>query len=110
MTVNDARRGQLFCRAVKALAVAGGDYSSAMSFAAGRGWSNSGEVVNALRENVARMSVVSPIGTSDMTPPSPLEADFAAYVRPLTVLGRLVGLRRVPARVRSIAGTGGSTS
>ena len=43
------------------------------------------------------------LGTSAMTLPTPAGADFANFLRPLTVLGKLVGLRKVPSRTRSIA-------
>ncbi len=42
--------------------------------------------------------------------PTPSEFDFSEFIRPLTILGKLSGLRRVPARVRQIAATAGSTA
>src|SRR5256885_16339618 len=40
--------------------------------------------------------------------PTPASADFAEFVRPLSVIGKLAALRRVPARTRLIAATSGS--
>jgi len=56
------------------------------------------------------MAAVPAIGTSDYPPPTPASFDFSEFLRPLTILGKLVGLRRVPSRVRTIAATAGSTA
>lgn len=98
--------GITFTRYVKALAIAGaGGEPGAIAFASSQNWSNAREVIRSLE---AKLAAVTPIGTNDMPPPTPAEFDFAEYVRPLSIIGRLVGLRRHPARVRTIAVTSGS--
>jgi HK97 family phage major capsid protein len=55
-----------------------------------------------------RAAAVTATGTNDMPLSSPAAFDFAEFIRPLTILGKLAGLRRVPSRVRAISATSGS--
>ncbi len=52
-----------------------------------------------------KASAVTATGTDDVAPASPAVFDFAEFTRPMTILGKLAGLRRVLARVRPIAAT-----
>lgn len=97
-------RGQTFARYIKALAVAKGDIGGATAFAESQNWNNSHAVVSSLK------SAITATGTDDVALPTPAAYDLADFVRPLTILGKLNGLRRVPARVRMIAATSGSTA
>jgi HK97 family phage major capsid protein len=90
---------------VKSLAVARGDLFGARVDAEGKGASYRDVV-----ESLVQMSAVTPLGTGDYAPPTPAAFDFAEFLRPLTVLGKLTGLRVAPARVRQISATSGSTA
>jgi hypothetical protein len=71
-------------------------------------WSDR-DALTASVKAIVEKATVETMGTeSALTPPSPAEADFAQYLRPMTVIGRLPGVRRVPARVRTIGATAGS--
>jgi HK97 family phage major capsid protein len=82
-----------------------------MAYAQSQNWPNAREVVESLRRHeMVKMAAVSPIGTSDYALPTPAAFDFADFIRPLTIIGRLPGLRRVPSRTRLIAATSGSSA
>ena len=98
-------RGQLSVRMIKALAVAKNDPSGAIAYAQGQGWLD-GDLI----EKSIQMASVTATGTDDVGRPSPASFDFSEFIRPMTVLGKLVGLRRVPSRTRLISATSGSTS
>jgi HK97 family phage major capsid protein len=95
-------RGQIFTRTIKALGVAKGDASGAVAYAESQNWSNVRDVVTSIKAAVSAESI------SDYALPTPAAFDLSEFIRPLTIIGRLVGLRRVPARVRMIAATSGS--
>lgn len=96
-------RGTIFARTVKALGVAKGDINGALAYAQSQGWPNVGDVVKSINA-----AAVTATGSDETLVSSPAAADFAEFVRPMTIIGKLAGLRRVPARVRSIAATSGS--
>src|SRR5258706_16484408 len=97
-------RGLLAVRTIKSLGVARGSPPGAMGYARSQAWSNAHEVVDAIK------ATITAEGISDYALPTPAAFDFAEFIRPLTVLGKLVGLRHVPSRVRLIAQTAGSTA
>lgn len=98
-------RGQLAVRKIKSLAVAGGSITGAIAYAQSQNWSNAGDVVAALK------AAITSIGTDDAgLMPTASSIDFSEFIRPQTIIGKLAGLRRVPARVRTIAITAGSTA
>ena len=96
-------RGLCAVRTIKALAV-GGSTTGAVAYAQSQGWGNVHDVLASIKATVTQ------VGTDDMPLATPAAFDFAEFIRPLTILGKLVGLRRVPARVRMIAATAGSTA
>jgi HK97 family phage major capsid protein len=98
-------KGSVFVRYVKSLAIARGDHSAAIGFAQSQGWNNAREVVESIKATIAPQSM-SDAGII----PTPAAMDFADFIRPLTIIGRLTGLRRAPARTRVIAATNGSTA
>jgi HK97 family phage major capsid protein len=98
-------RGQTFVRAIKSLGVARGDVQGAVAYAQSQAWPNARDVIASIRA-----AAVPATDTSDMTPASPAESDFSDFIRPMTILGKLTGLRRAPSRVRMIAATTGSTA
>jgi HK97 family phage major capsid protein len=96
--------GITYSRLVKSLGVAKGNTAGAVAFASARNWADASMVIGSLK------TAVSALGTDDITRPTPADTDFADFIRPMGVLGKLVGLRRVPSRVRQIAATAGSTA
>lgn len=99
----DSQRGRVAARFVKALGACHGKAELVPSFVAGQRWLEE----RAILETVER-AAVGGIGTGTMAVPTPAAFDFAEFVRPMTILGKLQGLRRVPSRVRSISATAGS--
>jgi HK97 family phage major capsid protein len=102
--MNPSARGLTFVRTFKALAMAGGNAESATLFASSQGWSNAAEVLHSLK------SIMDPNSTSNMQLATPASFDLAEFIRPQTIIGRLIGLRRAPSRTRIIAATAGSTA
>ncbi len=96
-------RGKIFCRTMKSLGMGRGDINAAMAYAQGQNVGDWRGVIESIQ-----LAAVAPVGTGDYAPPTPAAFDFAEFIRPMTILGKLIGLRRVPARVRSIAATSGS--
>jgi hypothetical protein len=96
-------KGRTAARYLKSLAVAG-DVDGAVAYARGQRWLDVEAVVQSLK------SAIGPMSTSTSPLPSPAAVDFAEYIRPLSIIGRLQGLRRVPSRTRLIAATAGSTA
>lgn len=92
-------RGMLATRYLKSLAVAKGMPGTAAAFAAAQGrWHNRDEVIAALKAGVGALDR----GDADAMLAAP-GVDFSDFIGPLTIMGRLQGLRRVPARVRVIS-------
>lgn len=102
MTPNP-NRGGLTVRYVKALAACQGKAELVPSFIAGQNWRDEAAIIDSITK-----ANVSATGTGAIAPPTPASFDFAEFVRPMTILGKLLGLRRVPARVRTITATSGS--
>lgn len=90
----DMQRGLLAARVVQALAIGKGSRSGAHAYAAGAGpqW----------RE--AEKALVDPLNTTTGgVLIGPAGADLMAYTWPLSVIGRLAGLRRVPLATRMLS-------
>lgn len=79
--------GREFARFVKALARTRGDVLGAERFAAAQGWRT---------VEVAMKALVNPLDDSTASALLPITNDLAALLRPLTIVGRLQGMRRVP--------------
>lgn len=99
----DPHRGRLATRYVKALGACQGRAALVASFVGGQNWREEAAIL----ETIEKASVPG-IGTGTMAPPSPVSVDFAEFIRPMTIIGKLQGLRRVPLRVRTISATAGS--
>lgn len=95
--------GSLFGRFVKAVAIGKGDFLHSQAYASGNGWDDIARATKAL---------VGPISLPELgAAMRPIEADFAALLRPLTVVDRFPGLRRAPLDVRvGRASVGGSAT
>ncbi len=91
-------KGAAFGRYCKALLLARGDPLNAAAYAEGRGpaWR---EVGMALRSVVTPMTAAG----NATSIAYPIAYDFAEMLRPLTVIGRMVGLHRVPFNLITLA-------
>jgi HK97 family phage major capsid protein len=97
--------GQLFTRFVRSLVVAKGDELGAAAFALGQNWIDSQEIVR------AHKAAVSGITSAEFaTAIAPISLDFAEFIRPRTIVGRLTGVRRLPLRTRVVMQTDGATA
>jgi len=96
--------GKTFVRTMKSLAVAKGAIPGAIGYAQSQNWDNARAVIDSLKAAVTGQSM------SDAFVATPAAVDFADFIRPLTIIGKLTGLRRTPARTRMISATSGSTA
>jgi HK97 family phage major capsid protein len=76
----------------------------ACAYTAGQGWPNERAVVESIK------AAINPMSTTSNPLASPASFDLADFVRPLTIIGKLANLRRVPSRTRAIAATAGSAA
>src|SRR5437867_2044607 len=82
--------GMTFARFAKSLALAKGVPHAALAFAEAQGhWLDQSQVVRSIK------GVIGATTTADMELPTPASVDFAEYLRPLTIIGKLENLRRV---------------
>ena len=117
-------KGTAFTRYVMALANAKGDTQKALNMA--KRWSDMPEIALAIEHDVAGVLRADPMGimakaavgpgtTTDATWASPLVAynvmasEFIELLRPLTIIGRIPGLRRVPFNIQMPATTSGTS-
>lgn len=110
----NAEPGILFARHVMALAVCKGNKHEAAEYAK-RTWGDGAEeIYGGLRDGLMHRAAVAPGTTTQATFAAPLVitnylSDFLALLRPLTLLGRIPGLRHVPFNVSMPAQTAGGT-
>jgi HK97 family phage major capsid protein len=98
-------QGMSAVRTLKALALANGSVAAAEAYAAGQHWSDHARVVNAIKASV------EPVSTGQASAlVAPVATEFAELVRPLTVLGKLQGVRRAPLRTRIVGQLGGASA
>lgn len=95
--------GVQFARFARALAVAKGDLLGAEAFAVGQNWDRTTPAVP-----MAIKSLIEPLDHEALSGLRIVGRDFAEYLRPRTILGRLQGLRRVPFKVRMVSAGQGS--
>lgn len=101
-----AIKGLVAARFLRSLVVARGDPIDAAAYAEGNAhWLQHSAIVNAVRAPVA--AVDSMHAASLM---APIGSDFAEYVRPLSIIGRLTAARRVPFDTRLFGQTGGAVA
>jgi len=101
-TVSTLPAGTLWARFARTLAVNRGDLIASERYAEAKGWS---------AVQLACKALVSPLDTADVDAAlAPFNVDLAAVLRPLTVLGRMTGVRRAPfltrLLVQSVGGSG----
>ena len=100
--------GTLFTR--YAMSVAAGKGSMADTLMHAKRWDRETPEVTAYIKAIAGTSVVgSPAWGGELVNQSTLASEFIALVRPLTILGRLNGVRNTPFNVAIPVQTGGST-
>jgi HK97 family phage major capsid protein/HK97 family phage prohead protease len=100
--------GTLFTR--YAMAVAAGKGSMADTLMYAKRWDRETPEVSAYIKAIAGTSVVgSPAWGGELVNQSTLASEFIALVRPMTILGRLNGVRNVPFNIAIPVQTGGST-
>lgn len=102
MNLHDSRRGLTATRFLKSLAIAKGDPVAAHGYACGQNWRDTPIVEKALVDAIDQNSGSALLAQAGF--------DFAEFLRPQTILGRLAGLRRVPFNVRMLAQTGGTAA
>ncbi len=98
-------RGLAVARLYRALVMGHGDWAEARAFAEGQRWTNTPTVVTALR---AAVEALDPTEQAAMM--QPVAWDFAEFIRPMTIVGRLQGMRRVPFDVPMLRMEDGATA
>jgi HK97 family phage major capsid protein len=91
--------GLMALRYLRAIAVGHDDPMAAVSFAEASTWSAKDAITKSIKAVVGGMTTGGGLAT-------PVGIDFLAALRPLTALGRLPGVRRVPARTRLLQQVG----
>ena len=88
-------RGLQLARFLASLAATRGDLLGAVPFAEAKGWTQTAAVLR---------SLVAPLSQADVANAlSPVLFDLAEVLRPLTIVGRLQGMRTTPFRTRVLA-------
>jgi HK97 family phage major capsid protein len=110
----NAEPGILFARHCMALAVCKGNKHEAAEYAKRTWGDGADEVYAGLRDGMMTRAAVAPGTTLQATFAAPLVvtnylSDFLALLRPLTLLGKIPGLRHVPFNVSMPAQTAGGT-
>ncbi|WP_128001093.1 phage major capsid protein [Piscinibacter defluvii] len=101
----DLFHGRMVARFVRSLTHARGDYAGAAAYANSQRWPEREELVGVLRAAVEPHTAA---GAAALL--RPLADDFLEVARPMTALGKLTQLHRVPLHVRLLSGTGGATA
>lgn len=95
-----ADHGRTAVRFIKSLRAGEGDRLSSAGYVEASNWSDRATIAAAIK---APITAVSAAGAAALV--KPIGQDLAAFVHPLTAVGRLAGLRRVPLNVRLLTGT-----
>src|SRR5437867_13430616 len=101
-TVSCAPRGALVGKFVKAIAIARGDLMSAYAFAAGQGpqWV---EVAAAFRKSAVAPQSSDAVDGAELMLPSAIAYDFAEYMRPMSLVRGISGVRKVTFNCRMLS-------
>lgn len=108
-TLSALPRGTAFARYAKALACARGDFRSAYAFSEGQNWRDTPQVCAALKAAVATGSTSDPAWAGPLAPLVNMASEFVEVLRPLTILGRLIGTRPVAPNVRFVSALTGTS-
>jgi HK97 family phage major capsid protein len=103
--------GIRFARVALALARSRGDRSGALAeVQANRRWMDqTPEVAKVLMTAIPAADTTTAGWASELVYAENMQAEFIDYLRPMTILGRLTGVRRVPFNIRMGSLTGGTT-
>lgn len=95
--------GRTAARYIKALAMTGGDQLAASGYAAAQRWTDASTVAMALKAAVVAMD------TDDVSAAmAPIARDFSAFLRPRTIMGRVLGFRRAVFQTRMLTADSGT--
>lgn len=101
-------KGTAFTRYVMSVAAGRGSVSDALEYA--KRWNNSTPEVSAyIKAEAGTSTGTSPGWGAELVYPDNLASEFVDLLRPMTVMGRIEGFRRVPFNVRVPVQVGGST-
>jgi len=104
MTVK-SRLGLSAARFTKCMFIGNNNLSAACGYGASQNWADTPELLLEMRSAVNPMNMTN--SAALLRQPG---IDFAQFVRPATLIGRVQGMREVPLRVRLITGMGGTTA
>ena len=104
-------KGTGFVRYTMALAIGKGDIMQAERIAAGneRWRTETPEVEGVLKAAVAAGTTTDPTWAGPLVQYQNLAAEFVEYLRPMTIIGRIPGLRRVPFKIKIPRQTGAAS-
>ncbi len=103
--------GIKFARYVRAMAVSRGNRSDAIEFARSneRWMAETPDLIDIIKTSVTAGNTTDTTWAAPLVNYQVMTSEFAEYLRPLTIIGRIPGLRRVPFNVKVQRQTGGST-
>ena len=107
--VSAVPRGTGFARYAKALACARGDLRSAHAYSEGQAWRDTPQVAATLKAAVAAGSTSDPAWAGSLAPLTDMASEFVEVLRPMTILGRLIGTRPVVPNVRFVSALTGTS-
>lgn len=102
-------RGLTFVRTVIALAQASGSTRSALTIAQNN-WGHGSQVVHLLKAAIAAGNTTDSAWAGNLVESSNAQMEFLEVVRPMTIVGKLPNLRRVPLRVPVAAQSSAATA
>ena len=108
-TISAVPRGTGFARFAKALACARGDLRSAHAYSEGQSWRDTPQVAATLKAAVAAGSTSDPAWAGSLAPLTDMASEFVDVLRPMTILGRLIGTRPVVPNVRFVSALTGTS-
>ena len=101
--------GIAFARYVKAFAFAKGNYHEAAAYAKANWDSSTPEVELALKTAISAGTTTDSVWAGPLVYAQDFPAAFLEFLRPLTIIGRIPGMTRVPFNIRYGIQDGGST-
>jgi HK97 family phage major capsid protein len=101
---NNPYAARTAARVMRSLVIGKGMPDVAIAYAQGKNWNDAAHVADHIKSAVTQM------GTSDLLPATIAAAEFSAAVRPLTVIGRLQGVRHVPLFLRILTALNGASA
>jgi HK97 family phage major capsid protein/HK97 family phage prohead protease len=100
-------KGTRFTRYAMAVAAGKGSWSDTLAYA--KRFTNTPEVYAFVKAQSGTAVVGSPAWGGELVNPNTLSTEFVELLRPMTIIGRVDGFRRVPFNIPIITQTGGST-